>query len=850
MKHWIAKLFSLIVLLGYSCISWASIQGPGDVIVPDISTKGDLSIAYLGQLFGHVGTVLHGASGQMLGHLFLQFNEAIVIVACVWMGYTTVTMLIRSASQGMQQQHGRFAMVVVRLVVGIAFLVPLPAASGGGYDSFQTLVMEVVVQGVKLADVTWDWGLSYLQEGGMVYIPASEGEQTVNGNAPGTTTGMLADGWIVAMQAMQDQTCMDQSQLVDGNPSDVYAMQTNIGADSNNPAFSDSFPGAIGSGKTASLLVGGCGHIQWQFISQYCTQYFSQASTSVSLGAESILCHAEQSALDAVVADVGPAARDLACQYSADAGKGACSGITASNVDTDIADGTSSAMIDFQNLMRPVERYYNESKSITLSNWITGAKSQGWIMAGRYYWDLSLMDRYASSAGLNGYGTSSDAFDFTLTSAPPTSSAFTADKFDFSNMQVAAEHIKRNTAKLPASQLLAVATDLDSFENTQAGSEGGGRFYQNTQAAENSDITDHALSLGASVATFILTPFTGGLVVSIGNLLADFNQIGMSPIAFLHKIGMDCLSLVSSFWLNAGLAIFGIYTGAFTCSSTQGVGFAARGLVNWLKPMIFTVMIMLGAVGVMLAYYVPLYPYLLFTFGCVSWLILVVESMAAAPLVALGLTHPEGHDFMGKSEQSLMLLLGVFLRPVLMVIGMIAAMILSYVVLNMVVFGFGGIIKSITYGGAVLSTGGVYHGTGLLTSSSVSPGDGAGFATLGALAGAKTIGDLLLSIIVPVMVLMLFAMVVKSIVNQCFSLIYVLPTSVLRWIGAPMQQDQTAQAAREVMGGAGQGARQTGQSGAQGVESSERKHAEVMGAKQGGTDQARQLDNTSDDVAP
>lgn len=60
--------------------------------------------------------------------------------------------------------------------------------------------------------------------------------------------------------------------------------------------------------------------------------------------------------------------------------------------------------------------------------------------------------------------------------------------------------------------------------------------------------------------------------------------------------------------------------------------------------------------------------------------------MVAAPLICFGLKHSEGHDFLGEAKQILMILLGAFLRPVLMVIGLIAGMILSYVSLRIIVY--------------------------------------------------------------------------------------------------------------------------------------------------------------------
>ena len=94
----------------------------------------------------------------------------------------------------------------------------------------------------------------------------------------------------------------------------------------------------------------------------------------------------------------------------------------------------------------------------------------------------------------------------------------------------------------------------------------------------------------------------------------------------------------------------------------------------WIVPIMMMLAIGCLTVGATLGYYVPMYPYIMFSFGCLGWMIAILEAMVAAPLIALGLTHPEGHDFLGKAEQAIMLLLGIFLRPVLMVVGLIGRM--------------------------------------------------------------------------------------------------------------------------------------------------------------------------------
>ena len=44
----------------------------------------------------------------------------------------------------------------------------------------------------------------------------------------------------------------------------------------------------------------------------------------------------------------------------------------------------------------------------------------------------------------------------------------------------------------------------------------------------------------------------------------------------------------------------------------------------------------------------------------IGYFILVIEAMIAAPLVAMAIAHPEGHDILGKAEASVLLFLSIF----------------------------------------------------------------------------------------------------------------------------------------------------------------------------------------------
>jgi defect-in-organelle-trafficking protein DotA len=118
------------------------------------------------------------------------------------------------------------------------------------------------------------------------------------------------------------------------------------------------------------------------------------------------------------------------------------------------------------------------------------------------------------------------------------------------------------------------------------------------------------------------------------------------------------------------LSIAGAYIPVFGGLIIVILGLSAPLILAWTGVML--------SIGFITAYYIPLLPYMIFTFASIAWLIAVIEAMVAAPIVALGVTHPEGHEAFGKGEPAIMILMNVFLRPSMMIIGFIAAISLSY----------------------------------------------------------------------------------------------------------------------------------------------------------------------------
>jgi conjugal transfer/type IV secretion protein DotA/TraY len=81
--------------------------------------------------------------------------------------------------------------------------------------------------------------------------------------------------------------------------------------------------------------------------------------------------------------------------------------------------------------------------------------------------------------------------------------------------------------------------------------------------------------------------------------------------------------------------------------------------------------------GMMLAYYIPFLPFILWMGGVVGWLVMVIEAVIAAPLWALAHLYPDADGVVGRGGRGYSLMLSLLLRPLLMIVGLslsIAAM--------------------------------------------------------------------------------------------------------------------------------------------------------------------------------
>jgi conjugal transfer/type IV secretion protein DotA/TraY len=313
----------------------------------------------------------------------------------------------------------------------------------------------------------------------------------------------------------------------------------------------------------------------------------------------------------------------------------------------------------------------------------------------------------------------------------------------------------------------AGAQTLSSINNTS------GNYIQNVMnnlnappPAKSDGLQLNAPNVSSPDAKSILAAIFGGLFES---LIKDLNKqmttggVNQDPLASMAQFGSTlALTTEITFWAALGL-VFLVWIGTSILSCLQPLGNAMNFLMSIVMPVAMIIISLLWVAGLTLGLYVPLIPYLVFTFGAVGWIILVIEAMLGASLIALTFIVPS-EDEIGKAGHALVILLGLFLRPALMVLGFILAIQLLYVAISMLNFGF--------WATLIASTGGT-AGVGM-------------FGMVG--------------------ILLIYASIATGMVHEAFSLIYLLPNKVLRWMGGGPEEEEAGRQVKELKGSVDKGA--------------------------------------------
>lgn len=177
------------------------------------------------------------------------------------------------------------------------------------------------------------------------------------------------------------------------------------------------------------------------------------------------------------------------------------------------------------------------------------------------------------------------------------------------------------------------------------------------------------------IAAGALPAYASGLSLNSANPLAELAALGHRMVeasfATNNAVGAcyESLNNERERQSNADTAMGPADGFNHDCSSGSGT---QPGPAMFLMQAVSGAMVM---AGITLAFVLPLLPFVRFLFGTLTWIIAVFETVIAVPIVALAHIRMDGDGFTGSSARSAyMLLLQVFLRPVLMVFGLMVAL--------------------------------------------------------------------------------------------------------------------------------------------------------------------------------
>jgi len=646
-------VYSVLLFL-FPLLSYADTIG---VVLTDTSngalftpSPADQSIMYLGELFGNVPPVLAGTGSGLMGKLFSSFNTAVMSLGIFFAGYTTFVGILNTAGEGEMLGKGWNSIwVPIKTVAGIALLIP----TASGYCICQIFMMWLLVQGIGAADTLTKELVGYMRSGQSVYVPGSTGgstgESEVQTQYQDTPINAIYAG-LTCMQAYRKENLSLNPPIVANvysvplptpDPFDKTAVIYNFQACQNSSTSTGDSLCPAGT-KTIS-----CGQIK----------------LTAPKGDLTALSYLEQG-----FATIMPSLNSAAYFMVND---------PSTKEETVMQDTFNFVGADFlTQLENAYHSYVVQANNVFKSNdtgygndFYDDINAYGWISAGNLYWAMA---KSHGSDFFNGANKNSKVGFYNLNDGNAT---VPADPPNISDPQ-------------------QCATGGNGIYTTAvcdyAGSDGySNQFIADLGASQSNDGSSGSTLTHSKKYTGVGTNTMSALTTGTFNAMLSKFKGGNNPMVVAQEMGHEIILAT-----QAALALFAVLmVGAAIASgidsSMSPMYLVYQTTLAFAVPAVTLFGGFLLVMGGTLAVVIPFIPALAYFLSVTAWLVSTVETIVAAPIVAVGVIHPDGqHPVWGKAEPAIMLIISMFLRPSLMVIGLSAGVLLSFITMQFINFGF------------------------------------------------------------------------------------------------------------------------------------------------------------------
>jgi len=620
------------------------------------SESTDLALKYISNSFGvKVGTAVPMAATidgvvegfqQMMG----IYSMAMLIVAGFILLYIILSSIATTAHEGRFGGNGfNQVWAPIRLVVAIGLLVPLPmtvfGAPGGfaGYNSGQAIVLKLSEWASGLATNLWvPFAQSLINKGDVIAMPNVEPAASV-------VRGVMISEFCMARHNLANVL------LTGGTQPNVAIKEINYSAMhyvyyTTDVATTNQYCGVTSYERPNNVET---------FVSTLLDKYKTAYETmrdSVRLLASGL----NNEAFIGVVSDLPGTGNEDAIWEALINGTGAApAGFV--QIVTDYQTALAQAVYD-------TKAAQESSSSDAMNALSTDVQAAGWAGAAMWFNTVARLNSEFMSAVR--------AMPMT---APPDlekPSSTTTGAVDQMNQKV------REGVSVLNQYLQGLPARLPDFgyadvSNAGAASAGGG------------DVTAGSVTAGLYVPKGI--PFdltdskwwgsawntvTGATSAGIGNLISyifstwmggPFGNMGTGTDITLDEVyPLADLAAIGDWMINRSFVLIGL-----------------GKVVPEFGDLIMYLGLAGAGAGIMLFYVLPLVPFIKFLFGVVGWLLNILEAIIAIPLVAVAHLTTGGQGLSGDlARTAYFLIFSVFLRPALLIVGLIVALMMFSVAVS------------------------------------------------------------------------------------------------------------------------------------------------------------------------
>lgn len=717
----------------------------------------DVSTNFLAILFGGVADSFEAVLGSadepsLLGTAFYYFNFFIATVGAAMVGYITSVALMNSATSGTplgQKWHSLF--LPIRVTFGAGMLMPFAS----GYNTAQIITMWFILTGVNGADIVWN---NVSNKIGL------EGDKAISGQALAESEKMSFDDKKSFFKGGGNDvesflTCAALYQAKEHDPNDPPG--TNNRSLRCGYHCSEGIPSKNNKQDIADII---------GLSSEEASKCKISCDSGIIAPASPILVNSKNCGyLNMNVKNLDPALKSGYLNSVVNILNGTVNTISSDVIPT--TDGKYSVgpyryndpllnQTEKNNMAMVIKNiwqtavYYARLQEINGKNDnickdLKKAQTLGWIAAGfDYYWLIQV----GNKCGKNAHEMSpKDVVSKNISSSLQlASSAINFEKIYDQGEKASGEQGIYTTGVWPISNSIYGQID-EGKSKTKPNSTSLGTIDVN--ASFDIDFKSQAIPVFDKILDLLVAQINS--MLDVKNLFGYNKSIDIMDIDSIKgALSVDPLHNIASLGNKTAVFVENLFMVSITASISMLVasatlpswptgvfmiGFVAFGLLMG----IFMFLSLFYPVALVMSVYIPLIPFVIYFTGVVGWLATCVEAMAAAPIVAIGLMSPNGDDVLGQAEQGIKLLINLMIRPALMILGLVAAIIL--VRISLLIFSLG---IQLVYN----------NGNGVL-------------GTIGSAGGAIAIAYVVV-------------MTITVIVHKSFNLINLVPDKVLTWIGA------------------------------------------------------------------